>query len=157
MSSMSGDFERMARSQQLMLTSLRRSNPNLSLYLHRLSCSSFYLYIAQQCDAYCLPHQTLQWLRRAITVDPMSTLSRPGLYILWIKNLARQLLRNSQQAAQRADTSSIHTSVIPMVRGDTSHGATACAVIAARQKIHRWKIWFRLFISALLHRSLSKV
>jgi glycosyltransferase involved in cell wall biosynthesis len=92
-SGMSGDFRQMARSQRLMMKSVRRKYPQLPNFLYRLSYSSFYLYLAYQSDALRNANATLSWLKQAVKVAPVFTLVRPGWYVLLLKNLARRFSR----------------------------------------------------------------
>lgn len=89
--SMSYQFDRMARSHERMLGKVKQQNPHLSPVLYRLSRSSLYLYFAHQCSAFQDDRQTLQWLAAAIQAD-FSPWLRLGTYSLaarsWL-NLSR--------------------------------------------------------------------
>ena len=84
--SMSGDCSQMARSQQLMLQTVRQKHPELPRFLYRLSCSSFYIHLAFQSDTQGQVSETLHWLKQAITID-ITPVVRLGFYRLLIKNL----------------------------------------------------------------------
>ncbi|WP_347272292.1 glycosyltransferase [Pseudanabaena sp. FACHB-1998] len=152
-SSMSRDFRQMARSQQLMLQSIQKNHPELSSYLYRLSRSSFYLYLAQQCDAYGDARETLDWLRQAVKADPISSLGRLGLYILLIKNLAKlggkswrlfRLWTLFKPPRLPINELSVNESLYP-----TTYPLSL--------PIHPLKIWLKVMVGALLHHSLSRI
>ena len=95
--SMSGSFSQMARSQQLMLQVVRRKHPEIPKYLYRISRSSFYLYLAYQCDSVGNAKATLSWLWQAIRVDPITSLGRLGLYVLMTKSFVKLAIKKSWQ------------------------------------------------------------
>lgn len=89
--SMSYQFDRMARSHDRMLEKVQQQRPNLPPLLYRLSRSSLYLYFAHQCSAFQDDRQTLQWLAAALRAD-ISPWFRLGTYTLAAKswlNLSR--------------------------------------------------------------------
>ncbi len=147
-SSMSGDFCQMARSQQIMLQTIEKNHPKLPSYLYRLSCSSFYLYLAQQSDSYSAPQSTLFWLRQAVMADPVTSLPRPGLYILFVKNLAKQI--NANSSISQAKNGSV-TNI-----GSPKYAPLSCPVSVASIKISRLKVRLKLLVGTVLHFSLSR-
>ena len=147
-SSMSGDFRQMARSQQIMLQTIKKNHPKLPNYLYRLSRSSFYLYLAQQSDSYSASQSTLFWLRQAVIADPITPLSRPGLYILWVKSLVKQININS--VVSQAKNRSVATI------GSPAYALLSCPVSVASNKISRLKVWLKLLVGTILHLSLSR-
>ncbi|NET30813.1 MAG: glycosyltransferase family 2 protein [Cyanothece sp. SIO1E1] len=153
-SSMSGDFIQMARSQQLMLQTIQHKHPEIPGFLYRLSRSSFYLYLAQQCDLQGNAHATLCWLWQAIRVDPITPLGRLGVYRLLIKNLAKQLLGDLPRFSQQ------ETTTMPNLAEANQSLIAASSYDSAptnHRKINRFKIWLKVFVSAFLHQSLLRV
>ncbi|EDX83900.1 glycosyl transferase, group 2 family protein [Synechococcus sp. PCC 7335] len=148
-SSMSQDFNQMARSQQVMLASVQKKHPQIPKYLYRLSKSSFYLYLAQQCNQTGSFRKTLSWLRRAIKTDPL-VLLRPGLYLLPFQSLIGRLDRNAQNRHTRKSTDifSLSSSEVPLNRLFHAINST---------KVHHPKVSLKLFVGSVLHRTLSKI
>lgn len=148
---MSGDFSQMARSQQVMLQAIEQAHPEIPGFLHRLSRSSFYLYLAQQSHAQGSPEDTLSWLRQAITVDPITPLCRPGLYVLLVKSWLRQFTRHSAfaQPAKSVVDSDTSASTSPPMPNDLAPTVPI--------KINRLKIWLKLLVGTVLHLSLSRI
>jgi glycosyltransferase involved in cell wall biosynthesis len=153
-SSMSGDFKQMARSQQLMLQTVQKKHPEIPGFLYRISRSSFYLYLAQQCDLQSNHRATLFWLGQAVKVDFITPLGRLGFYILLLKSSAKQLLgglfpvthlENPPTAnlaeSDRSSSFCLSHSLNPIAEG----------------KINRFQIWLKVFVGNLLHHSLSRV
>ena len=85
-SSMSGDLQSMAKSHTLMLQSVRQKHPEIFGVFYRLSCSSFYIYLARQSYQYTNYRNTLFWLQQALKADFITPPWRYGLYILTIKS-----------------------------------------------------------------------
>lgn len=152
-SSMSMDFRQMARSQQFMLQSVQKNHPELSGYLYRLSRSSFYLYLAQQCDVYGDARETLDWLWQAVKADPISSVGRLGLYILLIKNLAK-LAGKSWRLLW------IWKLFIPPrlpIKDLSINESFSPPTYPLSLPIHPLKIWLKVMLGSLLHHSLSKI
>ncbi|MEO1095007.1 MAG: glycosyltransferase family A protein [Cyanobacteria bacterium J06638_28] len=99
-SSMSGDFSQMARSQALMLKAVQSQHPEIPSVLYRLSRSSFYLYLAYQCDLAGNAHRSLAWLKEAAIVDPITPFLRLGFYTLIVKSLVKLTFASLLQFAQ---------------------------------------------------------
>ncbi|MEM9119170.1 MAG: glycosyltransferase family A protein [Cyanobacteria bacterium P01_F01_bin.56] len=99
-SSMSGDFSQMARSQALMLKAVQYQHPEIPAFLYRLSQSSFYLYLAYQCDLAGHAPRALAWLKEAAIVDPITPFLRLGFYTLMVKSLSKLTFTSLQQFAQ---------------------------------------------------------
>ncbi|BDA72034.1 glycosyl transferase family 2 [Calothrix sp. PCC 7716] len=85
--SMSGDYNKMAKSHNLMLKEIQKKHPEISTVFYRLSKSSFYMYLAQQSSVYKNHHKTLYWLSQALKADFITPIFRIGLYTLTIKSL----------------------------------------------------------------------
>ena len=152
-SSMSGDFSQMARSQQLMLQAIQQKHPELSGYLYRLSRSSFYLYLAQQCDGSGTAIETLTWLWRSVRADPITPLVRLGWYLLLFKNLLA-LMREFQQGQSRSTLGS-------SARSPLEDGLTQETLRRPQRSlpltIHPLKIWLKVLVGTVLHQSLAKI
>lgn len=92
--SMSGDYQKMAKSQDLMLKEVQQRRPNIPAIFYRLSRSSFYMYLARQSSLYENHHQTLYWLSEALKADFITPVFRIGLYTLAIKSLWGLITKN---------------------------------------------------------------
>ena len=152
-SSMSMDFSQMARSQQFMLQSIQKNHPELSGYLYRLSRSSFYLYLAQQCDVYGDARETLGWLWQAIKADPITSMGRLGLYLLLIKNLAK-LAGESWQLFR------MWTLFMPQrlpIKDLLMNESFSTPIYPLSLPIHPLKIWLKVMVGSFLHQSVSKI
>lgn len=150
--SMSRDFSQMARSQHLMLHAIQHNHPELPHYLYRLSRSSFYLYLAQQSDALGHPSETLAWLRQAVNADPITCLSRLGLYLLLVKNLAKPT-QKSQLFPNLAAMSTPHRSPPQNLR---VVAPLPMPFLPTTQSVHPLKIRLKVLLGTVLHQSLSK-
>lgn len=148
-SSMSQDYNQMARSQQMMLASVQHKHPRIPTYLYRLSKSSFYLYLAQQCNQKGSFRKTLSWLRKAIRTDPL-VLLRPGLYFLPSQSLIGRLGRNvrNQNIRKSTDLLGFSSSEVPSNGFFYSIKST---------KVHHPKVFLKLFVGSMLHRTLAKI
>jgi hypothetical protein len=150
-SGMSQDFGQMARSQQMMLETIQKNHPEIPIYLYNLSRSSFYLYLAHLCDQNGYSHRTLLWLLRSLKSDSM-VLLRPGFYLLTARSWARRLGlidRNVPKGANftpdsESDRSSISFSQI-----------ISSSVIPT--KVRQPKVFLKLFVGSILHRSLLRL
>ncbi|MGB3293337.1 MAG: hypothetical protein WBB01_10150, partial [Phormidesmis sp.] len=149
--SMSGDFGQMARSQRAMLQAIEQKHSELPGYLYRLSCSSFYLYLAQRSNLCNAPESTLFWLRQAITVDPITPLCRPGFYLLLIKNLARKFVGTATAAQAEAKPAILNSSKYP------TSAASSGAVSIPPLEINRLTIWLKLLVGSVFHLLLSRI
>lgn len=161
-SSMSQDFSQMARSQQMMLETVQQKHPEISPYFYRLSRSSFYLYLAQQCAQGNRPRRTLFWLKRAITIDPITPLLRPGLYVLFIKSWVRHVGRKTQKwgPQKRKPQEEIFPSTKSTLKSTLPHLSKQCSVTSLQDissEIHRLKIFLKVSVSSVLHRLLLSV
>jgi glycosyltransferase involved in cell wall biosynthesis len=87
--SMSRDYRAMARSQALMLQVAKQDNPAVPAFLYRLSRSSFYLYLAQQCSLNGDDRGTLFWLAEALQAEAITPLLRPGFYKMAVQSWRR--------------------------------------------------------------------
>ncbi len=174
-SGMSQDFSQMAKSQQMMLENLQQKHPEVPAYLYCLSRSSFYLYLAQQCDQSNRPLRTFFWLKQAIKIDPVTPLLRPGLYILFLKSWARQTMSaksrqwNSRKeiALAAAERASPHLSKQCLVTSSQdiaskSYSFKSCPskIYSSKihsPKIHRIKIFLKVSVGSVLHRLLRSL
>ncbi len=166
-SSMSQDFSQMARSQQIMLEDMRQKHPEIPFYLYRLSFSSFYLYLAQQCDRSSRSSRTLFWLKQAIKIDPITPLLRPGLYVLFLKNWIRQMgwnvrrksfskqrfsEQNSLTQHSRKETfPSADSAILKSASGDSLNDLMRVSSWKISPKIHRLKIFLKISVGSVLH------
>lgn len=152
-SSMSMDFSQMARSQQLMLQIIQKNHPELSGYLYRLSRSSFYLYLAQQCNVYGDARETLGWLWQAIKTDPISSVGRLGLYLLLIKSLVKL-------AGESWPLLKLWVPFMPQclpLNDSLMKETPFTPVRPISLPIHPLKIWLKVLVGMILHQSLSKI
>ena len=93
--SMSGDYEQMARSHDLILQTARKKYPQLPSIVYRLSRSNLYLYFAHQSNR-CGKHETtLYWLYEALKADFLTPWLRLGLYRLSIASIFNMILRST--------------------------------------------------------------
>ena len=153
-SSMSQDFSQMARSQQMMLASVQHKHPRIPTYLYRLSQSSFYFYLAQQCNQKGYFRKTLFWLRWAIQTDPMVML-RLGLYLLPLRGLIKRLSRNTQdKTIQRQN---LQKSVSVSYFSPLAVPAEIFLQSIASIKVCHPKVSLKLFVGSVLHQALSKI
>lgn len=167
-SSMSQDFSQMARSQQQMLETVRQKHPEISPYLYCLSRSSFYLYLAQQCDQSNRPRRTLFWLKQAIEIDPITPLLRPGVYVLFLKNWVRQVGEAAQKRPSPKTAFSKKYSpkrrspneMFSPAKSTVPRLSTKCSTAMSPDvlsKTHRLKILLKVSVGSVLHRLLLSV
>ena len=159
-SGLSHDFRQMARSQQLMLSEVEHSHPELPSSLYRLSRSSFYLYLAHQCDDNKNAQAALFWLKQAIKADPVTPLGRLGLYMLAIKNSARRLSEKRGSSAKRTVSSSAipNQSCFSATTNDNgAHCSEQALLETPKPAINRLAICLKVFVGRLLHQSLSRL
>jgi glycosyltransferase involved in cell wall biosynthesis len=88
-SSMSCDYQAMARSRLMIWESIQQKYPKVPAILYSLSNSSFYLYLARQSSQYGNHTAALVWLYQAVRVDRFSPFVRPGFYLLIVKSVLR--------------------------------------------------------------------
>lgn len=152
-SSMSGDFSKMARSQQLMLQTIQHNHPEIPRFLYRLSRSSFYLYLAHQSDAYGNARATLYWLWQGVKIEPITSLGRLGLYILLVKSFAK--LAGELWPFSREKTK---PKLIPYDPNQLSFSyPTHSPTTLTKLHINRLKILFKVLFGMVLHQSLSRI
>ena len=84
--SMSSDVSSIARSHAYLLQKIGQRHPEIPKVMYRLSSSSLYLYLAQECHRQRLPHQSYRWMRQALAQLHLLNLLRPGWYALAAKN-----------------------------------------------------------------------
>lgn len=149
---LSHDFRQMARSQQLMLETVQHNHPEIPSFLYRLSRSSFYLYLAHQCDHNKNAIAALFWLKQAIKADPITPLGRVGIHLLLVKNLARKWLAKgtSKQSCCNLTAS-----------GDRPQRLQPEAASALepghKPGINRLAICLKVFVGKILHQSLLRI
>lgn len=102
--SMSRDYAAMARSQALML---QAAQPAVPAFLHRLSRSSFYLYLARQCSLSGDRRGTQIWLKEAVRADRLTPLLRPGFYLMAVESWRRNDRSAATVASPPASPASI--------------------------------------------------
>ncbi len=85
--SMSCDYQTMARSHALIMSSVQQQYPNILQYLFRLSASNLYAYFAHQSHRHRHYSATLFWLTRAMRTEALISLIRPGFYRLLLSSL----------------------------------------------------------------------
>ena len=142
--SMSGNLARMARSQQRMIQRLRQRCTDIPDLLYRLSCSSFYLYLAYQSHLTQNPREALHWLRAAVQIDPITPFARLGFYTMGIVNLTKLVLQNGRSLAPpSAPSSNTLAAVTPALIDDP--------------KANPFKVQLKLWVSSLLHQSLLRI
>lgn len=107
--SMSRDYRAMARSQALMLETVKAQHPAIPEFLHRLSRSSFYLYLARQCNLSGDDRNALFWLRETLKAEAITPLIRPGFYLMAIESW-RRLKRPVVQSSEPIVKSSLASS-----------------------------------------------
>ncbi|MEM9005027.1 MAG: glycosyltransferase family A protein [Cyanobacteria bacterium P01_F01_bin.86] len=151
-SSMSGDFSQMARSQQLMLQGVAQRHPNLPNFLYRVSSSSFYLYLAHQCDVGGNSSATLFWLWQAVKVDPITPMGRLGLYVLLIKSLMMQL----DEVFQGPQSSPLDDTPDAMESPFMAY-ASAGFALETPLRINPFKLWLKVLVGTFLHQSLLRI
>lgn len=148
--SMSSDFSQMARSQLLMLQGVKERNPEIPNFLYRLSRSSFYLYLAQQCETSGNARASLLWLWQAVKVDPITPVGRLGLYSLVVKNVLKKLLDKFSRLAQVE-------LVAASVASEPSLVEITAPALAAQPTISRFKIGIKVWVGLCLHQVLSQL
>lgn len=104
--SMSRDYRAMARSQALMLENSKAQHPTIPGFLHRLSRSSFYLYLARQCNLSGDDRNTLFWLGETLKAEAITPLIRPGFYLMALESwrLKRSNIQPPEASAKSSQT-----------------------------------------------------
>ncbi len=152
--SMSGDFRQMAKSQRIMLDAVQHKHPEIPGFLYRLSRSSFYLYLAHQCDSSSHVRGTLFWLRQAVKIDPITPFIRLGLHALFFRSVLLWLSQKGVLPERKDDMS-----MAPPASSAASKVASGavCEGLPTELEISRSAIWLKVSVGRMLHRSLSKV
>ncbi|WP_404786460.1 glycosyltransferase family 2 protein [Altericista sp. CCNU0014] len=153
--SMSRDYGTMARSQQLMLQTIRQNHPEIPGFLYCLSRSSFYLYLAHQSDTSGNARVTLFWLRQAVKVDPVTPLGRLGFYLLLVKSFAKLAAESWQFSSKEAKPAPILSHPIHGFRSPTP--ACSSTILLPALQINVLQILFKVWFGAFLHQLLSKI
>lgn len=146
---MSTDYRKMARSQRLMLDKVRESHPEIPGMLHRLSRSSFYLYLAQQNHINSEAGDTLHWLWQAAVVDPITPFCRLGFYQLAIINIIRCIWAMVRP----------HHKPLSVAYQPTSPSSSRLLQTASSKDgwVHRLQVRLKLWVGSLLHQSLLRI
>lgn len=184
--SMSRDDARMARSHQLMLQLAKHRDPHIPEQYCKLSSSSFYLYLAQQCGLSGDggsdrpgPRQSLHWLGQSLSAHP-SPWMRPGFYSLLIQmallNLGmnidlRALCRVALQSTFTLSISKVIQTGLRISRNQETQQKRRCPheckVTDKSAPTSDWmlsvqslqaspRVQLKLFIGILLHRIVKK-
>ena len=148
--SMSGDFRQMAKSQRIMLDAVQQKHPEIPSFLYRLSRSSFYLYLAHQCDHSSHVRGTLFWLRQAVKIDPITPFIRLGLHALFFRSVLLWLSQKGYWPQRKDDVSG-------SVPGDIKPAEAPHGYVPTALEISQSAIWLKVSVGQILHRSLSKV
>jgi glycosyltransferase involved in cell wall biosynthesis len=96
--SMSRDYTTMAKSHALMLQTARQQHPEVPTAFFRLSCSSFYLYLARQCSQNGNDRGALLWIGRALQAECFTPLLRLGVYSMALKSGVGQFAEHTLPA-----------------------------------------------------------
>jgi glycosyltransferase involved in cell wall biosynthesis len=86
-SSMSSNYMAMAKSHALMLEAVKQQHQEIPDFLHRLSTSTFLMYLAHQSSENGRDRTTLFWIFQSLKADCLSTLLRYNFYRLLVKSL----------------------------------------------------------------------
>ena len=97
-SSMSRDHEKMAKSHRHMLDNVYRQDPKLPRFFYHVSCSSFYIYLAQESRQQGNIYGVFLWLKNAIKQDWITPWFRLGIYILVLSSFAKVLSMHAKLA-----------------------------------------------------------
>ena len=92
-SSMSRNYQSMAKSQSLVLEAAQKRHPEIPAAIYQWSISNFCIHLAYQSTKDGNPFTALFWLYKALRFDPSMTLIRPDLYLIFIKDI-NQILFN---------------------------------------------------------------
>lgn len=146
-SGMSGDYHQMARSQQLMLETTRQNHPEIPGFLHRLSRSSFYLYLAHQCHSQGHAANTVFWLWQALKVDPITPLGRIGFYRLLLDSLLRLGIGDRNPTTLRGAKLPNQKTLALIL----PHSAAPTRASYASSRASHPKVWVKVWINGILH------
>jgi glycosyltransferase involved in cell wall biosynthesis len=146
-SSMSRNYDSMARSHFLMLQFARERQPATSSMMCRLSSSSFYLYLARQSRQHQCYRGTLFWLLRALEVDHVSTIFRSSFYQLLVESYLKLAIKDL--SAWIGGTNNYYWLLLK--QGLKSLLKRSHALNHERQNL---SIRSKVFLSSLLHRSI---
>ena len=94
--SMSCDYTAMAKSRYLIWQSIRQKYPNIPKIIHRLSSSSFYMYLARQSSQHGNDKSTLFWLYKALQADLFTPFLRFGFYTLSITSFLKLIAQRTR-------------------------------------------------------------
>jgi glycosyltransferase involved in cell wall biosynthesis len=145
--SMSSDYSQMAQSHRLMLQAVRQKHLKIPTVLFSLSSSSFYIYLARQCDQSNDYQDVLHWLYQALKVDPITPLFRYGLYSLFLKSLLGIIFQN----LHRQPNNSVDLTSILLL----SKKANRKFLDPSMTNKNTFSLRFKLFVGSLLHQLLS--
>ncbi|MBW4523140.1 MAG: glycosyltransferase [Scytolyngbya sp. HA4215-MV1] len=145
-SSMSRNYDSMARSHFLMLKFARERQPATSRMMCRLSSSSFYLYLARQSRQHHCYRGTLFWLLRALEVDHVSTIFRSSFYALTLESYLKLAIK---EVSAWIGTNNYYW--IFLKQGLKSLLKQSHTLSKEKQNL---SIRFKVLLSSLLHRSI---
>ena len=146
--SMSYNYERMARSQALMLAGVHQRHPDLAAWLYRLSRSSLFLYFAHQAGENGQSQTALHWLGRAMRTDITPWL-RLGSYHLGAKSLCSIGFTAFRQPRKPPMSSPHAVQAIPeYLLPDRDSGSKRTGY---DQVISRWQVALKLLVGNILH------
>jgi len=148
-SGMSADFSKMARSQSLMLSRVRKHHPEIPAVLYQISRSSFYLYLAQQSHINGNMRDALSWLGQTIRVDPLTPFCRPGFYLLAVSSFIRLVWESLRPHQVKPPNSKQLGADILLQLSQASLSSDA--------PIHQLQLQIKLWVSSLLHQSLLRI
>ncbi|MBW4654624.1 MAG: glycosyltransferase family 2 protein [Kaiparowitsia implicata GSE-PSE-MK54-09C] len=143
---MSCDYTQMARSHSLMLQAVQQRQPQCSTLLFRLSASSFYLYLAQQCSDRGGDRQTLFWLLQAFKAECITPCLRPGTYKLALVSGIRLVVNRGRSPMKSANSPGVKPRLPLMPAPD---GPRFFA-----QHQHLPILRFKLLVGQLLHQGI---
>lgn len=138
--SMSRDYSSMAKSQALMLQAVQQKHPKIPSVFYRLSCSSFYLYLAHQSSQTGEDRSALSWLWQALQIECITPFLRFGFYVLAIKSLVRLLILKTVSAPV--------SRVMPLPKARSAAMPTVETVDLTRQKL---SLSFKVWVGAMFH------
>ncbi|MEG4228085.1 glycosyltransferase family 2 protein [Microcoleus sp. N9_B2] len=129
-SSMSCNYEAMAKSHSLIMADVRERHPEIPANIYRWSNSSFYIYnLAVKSNRNGNHRSTLFWLYRAFLEDSLMTILRHNLYILSIESILKILVSSVTLSGSALKSISTSTS--------TETEGTTISTIKRRTMIHK--------------------
>jgi glycosyltransferase involved in cell wall biosynthesis len=143
---MSNNYSVMARSHALMLQSVQDKHPEISVALHQLSKSSFYVYLAYQSNQGQQYRATLYWLYRALRADWITPWFRLGVYRLLVSSILWGVI---QPDWTRSLSNSLQQPALHQSHAQRSEPFS--------QDLYPGHLEFKLLIGNLLHQTLMLI